>query len=103
MDTNMPGNCSHITAVNPKSGIRIFPNPFTKSLFVETDNVLTLNEFEVFDLTGRLVYKTTFSKRFEWGGVNHLGDRLSSGVYLVRINHPDGILTSRVFLNPKSD
>lgn len=99
MDANMPGNCSLITGIGPESGVRIFPNPFTESLFVEVNNSLTLNEFEVFDLTGRLVYKTTFSKRFAWGGVNQLGGRLASGIYVVRINHPGGIITNRVFLN----
>jgi len=99
MDTNMPGNCSLVTAVNPESGIRIFPNPFTESLFVEVDNALTTNEVEVFDLTGRVVYKTTFSEQFEWEGVNQSGGRLASGIYVVRINHPEGIITNRVFLN----
>jgi hypothetical protein len=85
MDANMPGNCELITSVSSETNIRIFPNPFTESLFVEVDNTLTSNEFEVFDLTGRLIYKTTFSKRFEWGGVNQFDKRMAEGVYLARV------------------
>lgn len=98
MDANMPGNCNLITAVAPDTGIRMFPNPFTKSLFINVDNPLTINQIEVLDLTGRTIFKETFSQQFEWGGVSQSGNRLPTGIYVVRVIQQGAVVQQRVLI-----
>lgn len=103
MDANMPGNCNLITAVAPDTGIRMFPNPFTKSIFIQTNSEQKMKVIEVFDLTGRAIFKTSFeNSQFEWDGSNNAG-RLANGLYSIRVSIPgDNIISTQriVIINP---
>jgi hypothetical protein len=99
MDANMPGNCDLITGINPEDAVRMYPNPITESLKVQVENSLTINQFEVLDLTGRALFEQHFSGEFEWGRVDQSGNRLANGVYLVRVAiQGGGVIVQKVVL-----
>lgn len=97
MDANMPGNCELVTAIEPDSGIKIFPNPFTETLFIDMDNQLEMSDLKVFDLTGRMVYRKGFTEQTEWEGVDQSGKDLPKGIYIIRIIGTEGeVLVQKV-------
>jgi hypothetical protein len=52
----------------------------------------------VLDLTGRVIFKESFSQQFEWGGVNQSGNRLPIGIYVVRVIQQGVVVQQRVVI-----
>jgi len=72
--------------------VRVGPNPFTDSVIVRFDvSVDGGFKIEVFTLSGELVYCGYGGGRaFTWPGTNDAGEKVASGVYIIRVS-ADGI------------
>ena len=75
-------NTDPVTTVNARIFIKMFPNPATKTLYIESKrNVSKPILFQVYDITGRLMLTGTSNKdNFD---VNV--ERLSAGMYTVKL------------------
>lgn len=65
---------------------QVFPSLFTD--FVKIINIPSdIKEVEVFDKTGRLVWKTSVprSRIVLWNGTNRFGQRIGNGVYFIKL------------------
>ena len=91
LDDNMPGSadsCVIVESVKNKDDIifRMFPNPATSDLFIESDN--QLSKIEVYTLTGKIVHTHHADGSFSI----HLNiEHLQPGLYVVRTRTIDGI------------
>jgi hypothetical protein len=96
-----------ISAVPPEYGVRpavtAFPNPFqsatTLSFFMTEPGEV---ELTLFDAAGRQVRKLhqghseAGSHQISWNGRNDEGQKVASGVYVIRLQSPMGVGVSRV-------
>ncbi|HQQ68398.1 MAG TPA: FG-GAP-like repeat-containing protein [Candidatus Cloacimonadota bacterium] len=69
--------------------INCYPNPFRDGVnvrIVSTDKSIQLKSMEVFNLKGQLVYtqKNLHGKQICWDGQANLGNKIGSGIYVVR-------------------
>lgn len=83
------------------AGCKIYPNPFTESLIVETSGNRELN-FTVTDLSGRVLFKKNVFGSYNWDGRQQNGKHLSAGFYLVRLTDKvsgDLISTEKIICN----
>lgn len=85
LDDNMPGsaeNCevtgSLMTSDHPR--LRIFPNPASELLFVESD--LQISEVAITGISGKTVMRERAAGRYSW---QLQVDRLDPGIYIVTI------------------
>ena len=82
--TYLPCNHSFITSINTlkDDNITIYPNPFSDSVFVSTNNGGNL---EIIDVSGKVVYYSELSN-----GINEISTtRFLKGIYLVKIQNKD--------------
>ncbi len=91
---------SHFEATGTKSAplelsdnLEVYPNPFTNQLNIEFNSELMVENVEVYDLMGKLIFKYEFSTKTN---VLTLGKELSEGSYLLKINTDQGIQTTLV-------
>lgn len=91
MDSNMPGNCNVITAVeDQKVGVEIYPNPFSQSVQFRLNSNMKFNRLQIFDVLGVEVFNTRFSGgEFEWDGRDRSGTSLPTGIYIARLTASD--------------
>lgn len=86
-----------LTAVNARLYIRMFPNPATRKLFIESKrNVSKPLFYQMYDITGRLVLNgTSFRDNFE---INV--EKLGPGMYTVKLYNGQDIslLTEKVLI-----
>lgn len=66
-----------------KTNLRIFPNPTTGQLYIESDKA-KIDSFELIDINGRLVFK----KSYQNSPIDIAGQ--ASGDYLIRVKLEDG-------------
>lgn len=59
----------------PLVNIKIFPNPFTKSVKIEG-----CSEVKIYDISGRLVTEV----KDEWNGRNTEGKEVKAGIYFLK-------------------
>lgn len=69
-----------------KIKVSIYPNPIQNELHIETGEVV--NSVEIFDLLGKQILKS-INKNIDVSG-------LEKGIYLVKINTDNGILTQKI-------
>ncbi len=69
-----------------KSDIKIYPNPVQNQLNIESQEII--NGIEIFDLLGKKIFESK-SKTIDVSG-------LQSGIYLLKINTENGILTQKI-------
>jgi len=84
---------------------KAYPNPFNGSINLEfrapTQGLLKI---DVIDLNGQIQVSKTMQTAqdeaiaIQWDGNDQAGNALSSGVYIVRVQHPDGILSRKVLM-----
>ena len=82
--TSLPCNYSITTSINAlkDDNITIYPNPFSDSVFVFTNNVGNL---EIIDVSGKVVYYSKLSN-----GINEISaSHFLKGIYLVKIQNKD--------------
>lgn len=73
----------------------LYPNPVTDSFYVSAGNLSSSNmEILIFDITGKLVEKTT--RRNQKGSVQVDASRLSNGVFFVKIVHENQIYNYKI-------
>lgn len=84
----------------------IYPNPFnTNTLIMYNIDKSDIQIFmSVFNIKGQKV-KTLFvgkaksgTHRLEWNGLDQQGNRMSSGIYFIRLQSPDRVETKKVLL-----
>ena len=93
MDSNMPGDCRLITAVEELKTIdlNVFPNPFKVSVKILFPTDYNGHILSVIDLTGREVFNVTISaNELEWQGIDQQGRPLPKGLYLIRVSNKEG-------------
>ncbi len=85
--------------------VNIYPNPFNNSTIINTN--IGSDEFkslEIFDITGRRVrnllgeHKQMGTSDIVWKGTDDLGNKLSAGIYLVKINSSKGRVVRKAVL-----
>ncbi len=90
LDQNMPGTADNCTFNGPgyKSNeiiFRMFPNPATSDLFLESDN--QISSVEIYSLSGKMVYSESSSGLYSW----HLNvGSFEPGTYVVLTNTVNG-------------
>ncbi len=95
LDAHMPGDENGPMKVSdvPDARFRLFPNPTTEAVYIESDTPLV--QVEIWSLSGRKVYQNTspadFSVRVDLQG-------LAPGIYLVKITLNSGEVLSQKLL-----
>jgi len=72
-------SCEEMTK---ECAVNIFPNPFSNYLHLNIPNNISACDFELFDLTGRLMKKVNDVQKMP---VIHISENLSSGYYFYKI------------------
>lgn len=80
---------------NFAGGVNLFPNPAGNQFNIYAD--AGINEIEIFDLTGRSVYSSTFAVATE--SINLSREGLKNGVYFVKVGTTSGQTTLKLILN----
>ncbi len=90
IDKNLNNNFSF-------SIMSVYPNPFRKNVLIKYQSPANNNiRFEIFDITGRKIYSENIVIKqagvysFLWSGKNFYNEKISSGVYFIRINDKNG-------------
>jgi Endonuclease I/Family of unknown function (DUF5689)/Secretion system C-terminal sorting domain len=77
-----------------KSNLSVFPVPAKNEVYVQV-NGTTINQVQIVDLQGKIV----FSKDYDNVAVVEMKDQaLPAGVYVVQVNTPYGVATSRLII-----
>ena len=77
------------------TGIYVYPNPFSETFTVETNEMTKLISLEVLDATGKLVYADSdFGNEKNQKIINLTS--LSQGVYVCRITGTTGVQITRL-------
>jgi len=102
MDDNIEESCIDSLDPNLESDIdvHIFPNPFTKDVYVEYDSRNKfIQQIAVYKHTGSLIWIDEYdegqSKRIKWSGIGSENMRLYRGIYLMQITFSDGAQITR--------
>lgn len=80
------------------------PNPFSSNVEVRFDAETTGNiEIRVYSVTGHLVFSDTFrasngENRYVLRGMDNRGNRLSSGVYFLRLQSGSAVAVSKLVI-----
>jgi hypothetical protein len=69
-----------------KTGIQVFPNPFTHQIRVRAKSAMGPVSYLLFDTKGRLL----MSGKGLLNEIEINGQSLVAGIYLLRFHHPDG-------------
>jgi len=106
MDSNMPGNCSVITAVehvNTSDRISIFPNPFSHTTTIRMHDESDVNQLLIQDMMGKEVFVQSFSgNEFVWNGTVSSGLSAPAGMYVVSIFRQGKVVArEKVIVSPK--
>jgi hypothetical protein len=87
---NLPGDIEYLS---------IYPNPFNSTIIISYSN-LDGNNFEVYDIAGRLVKSlqtgNQSSGEITWNATDNDGHMVSSGIYFVRARTADGVATAKL-------
>jgi hypothetical protein len=85
LDANMPGNCPDVGIASniQHSAVRIFPNPASNIVFIESDKIPS--KLELFNITGQVVY-SSYSEIPESIDLNNY----PGGLYFVKLGFADG-------------
>ena len=85
-------NCTGIDKTENLNSIKIYPNPTDGTLTFESD--IELGHIEIYDMIGRLVYKSRFKQEID---ISHFND----GVYLLKLySKKENILkTKKIIVN----
>lgn len=93
------------SVIMPELSLQTYPNPFNPELMIQADlTEVTDLHIRVYNALGQEVWSKAYPQstpgrvHFKWGGVNHAGLPLSSGVYLISVVTPDQIVTRKNLL-----
>ena len=82
-----------------------YPNPFNPSIKINYELIEVSNlNISVFNIYGKKIFNydnlsiTPGKYEFNWNGVDTYGNKISSGVYLIRFNINDKIFNQKVSL-----
>jgi hypothetical protein len=97
MDNSLDGPCEPYTVVTGVEdelyGFGVFPNPFDNSVTVQINKANEIKTLQVLDVTGREVFRTTFSgAEFQWQGVTRENIVLPKGLYILKLFSAQGML-----------
>lgn len=97
MDNSLDGPCEPYTVVTDVEdelyGFGVFPNPFENSVTVQINKANEIKMLQVLDVTGREVYRTTFSgTEFQWQGVTRENIVLPKGLYILKLFSAQGMM-----------
>ncbi|WP_442264963.1 T9SS type A sorting domain-containing protein [Tenacibaculum sp. ZS6-P6] len=81
---------------NKTKNIKIFPNPASKEIKIYPKNIETINNVEIYTITGQLVLKKKVIKNLEFS-LNL--DGLNSGIYLVKIKTNTSVFTQKIIVD----
>jgi len=99
MDNNMPGNCSIITATEPKVGVEVYPNPFQQSIRIKVNSQLKINAIQIHNSMGQeVVRQSVTDSEIVWDGRDDTGTAVPPGVYVLRLLSTDGAPVQQVKL-----
>ena len=77
-----------------ENSIVIYPNPVNQILNIKNNSTITLDRFEIYDVTGKMIYKQNIETI--QNEIQVAFDDYAIGVYFVRISAGDSSITKRV-------
>jgi hypothetical protein len=82
-----------------EENLKVYPNP-SKGIFnIKLTNLNVQTEIYLFDITGKLIARTSVSEENNSGSPIRIGNyNLSSGIYLVKIITKEGTVTKKVII-----
>lgn len=88
--------CGLVTSIQSKNyiGTIIYPNPSTDFIHIQFEQEMKNSIFSILDLNGRVV-KTV---KFEGKEINMDLKNISSGIYIIQVSNPLGIISTGKFL-----
>ena len=82
--------CVFATGLNAdiltETNFSVYPNPFTKVVYVDFDKTMSHVDIAVYDLLGKIVYSKSANNVSNIVIDGYLWENISSGVYMVRIS-----------------
>lgn len=84
-------------------GFRVFPNPFSERIYVETQNRQPL-KMQVYNLKGQLIFNTIVNSSYTWKGNTNSGAEITKGTYLVKLADLKSgrtLLSEKIIYQPK--
>ncbi len=98
MDTNMPGNCDLITAVeDSRVDLAVFPNPFHDVVTISSGAHVDGKQIQIFNVLGQEILKAAYTgNEFYWRGISTEGKEVGAGIYFLRISNSRGVLLKQV-------
>jgi hypothetical protein len=102
MDDNIEESCIESLDPNLESDldVHIFPNPFSKEVYIEYDNQNKfIKQIAVYEHTGSLIWIDEYdegrSKRIKLSGIGSESMSLNRGIYLIQFTFSDGAQATR--------
>ncbi len=88
--------CGLVTSIQSKNyiGTKIYPNPSTDFIHIQFEQEMKNSIFSILDLNDRVV-KTV---EFEGKEINMDLKNISSGMYIIQVSNPSGIISTGKFL-----
>jgi flagellar hook assembly protein FlgD len=80
---------------------RIYPNPSSDFINIEVIGNKDLN-LNVYDVQGKLVFKTVFNSSYTWNATNMNGSRLQKGNYFLKLSDKNSgkvLITEKIIYN----
>ena len=99
-DGNLPGSFSGIARINElKTEINIYPNPSTNGIFnIQLPKGSNQNPMlSVYNMIGQQMFVPQLLSGYANGGLHPLNlSNLPDGIYIVNLNYPDGVVSTKV-------
>jgi hypothetical protein len=85
-----------------KKSIKIYPNPFSKSILINLNNYYQNTSVTIYDRCGRLIKKLTRNTgnndKFIWDGMDSFGKHVNEGVYFCLVKTNNICITQKLIL-----
>jgi aldose sugar dehydrogenase len=106
---NMP-NAHRIIALKPKgisnvkdeitasSTWKIYPNPATDHFFIESADVSSLDQVEIWSLSGQLISKIKIGQEYHTSVKVNLGEDITPGMYMVKIRAVEKVWVEKLIV-----
>jgi hypothetical protein len=94
MDSNIPGDCDWITAINEnQSGVEFYPNPCHSEVTFQFGDHAESKRLRITNVLGVEIFNADFSgTEYKWDGRNSRDQEVPAGVYVITVTDAAGIV-----------
>ena len=89
---NVVGNILSVEEFSLENSVSIYPNPTNDIISVDVANSVNVNSLELYNIVGKRVLKTDNAGSLDL-------TELNAGVYMLRIQTDEGVVTKKVIRN----